>query len=35
LAVVKKLTEDLRIDISYESRVGKGTTFFLKFPATE
>ncbi len=33
LAVVKKLTEDLRIDITYESKVGKGTTFFLKFPA--
>lgn len=32
LAVVKKLTEDLRMDISYESKVGKGTTFFLKFP---
>jgi len=32
LAVVKKLTEDLRIDISYESKIGKGTTFFLKFP---
>jgi PAS domain S-box-containing protein len=33
LAVVKKLTEDLRIDITYQSKVGKGTTFFLKFPA--
>jgi PAS domain S-box-containing protein len=33
LAVVKKLTEDLSIDISFESKVGKGTTFFLKFPA--
>ncbi len=32
LAVVKKLAEDLKIDISYESKVGKGTTFFLKFP---
>ena len=32
LAVVKKLTEDLKIDISYESKVGKGTTFILKFP---
>jgi len=32
LAVVKKLTEDLKIDIDYESKVGKGTTFFLKFP---
>jgi PAS domain S-box-containing protein len=32
LAVVKKLTEDLKIDISFESKIGKGTTFFLKFP---
>jgi len=32
LAVVKKLTEDLGIDISYESKMGVGTTFFLKFP---
>ncbi len=34
LAVVKKLTEDLRIEISYVSTVRKGTTFFLKFPQT-
>jgi signal transduction histidine kinase len=32
LAVVKKLSEDLKIDITYESTVGKGTTFYLKFP---
>lgn len=32
LAVVKKLCEDLKIDVGYESKVGKGTTFFLKFP---
>ena len=36
LAVVKKLTEDLKIDISFESKIGKGTTFFLKFqPKTD
>jgi PAS domain S-box-containing protein len=34
LAVVKKLCDDLKIDVSYDSRVGKGTTFFLKFPST-
>ena len=34
LAVVKKLTEDLGIDIGYESKVGRGTSFFLKFPKT-
>jgi signal transduction histidine kinase len=34
LAVVKKLCEDLKIDVDYESKVGKGTTFFLKFPKT-
>jgi PAS domain S-box-containing protein len=32
LAVVKKLSEDLKIDITYESTVGKGTAFYLKFP---
>jgi PAS domain S-box-containing protein len=32
LAVVKKLSEDLKIDTNYESTIGKGTTFFLKFP---
>lgn len=32
LAVVKKLTEDLGINIDYKSKVGKGTAFFLKFP---
>jgi PAS domain S-box-containing protein len=32
LAVVKKIAEDLGIDVSYESKVGKGTTFYLKFP---
>ncbi|XHH08682.1 MAG: ATP-binding protein [Candidatus Bathyarchaeia archaeon] len=32
LAVVKKLTDDLKINISYESKTGKGTTFCLKFP---
>jgi PAS domain S-box-containing protein len=34
LAVVKKLCEDLKIDVGYESKVGKGTTFFLKFSET-
>jgi len=32
LAVVKKLTEDLKININFESKVGKGTTFSLTFP---
>lgn len=32
LAVVKKLCEDLKVDVSYESKVGRGTTFFLRFP---
>jgi PAS domain S-box-containing protein len=34
LAVVKKLCDDLKIDVSYDSKVGKGTVFFLKFPST-
>jgi PAS domain S-box-containing protein len=34
LAVVKKLCEDLKIDVSYVSKVGRGTTFTLKFPKT-
>jgi PAS domain S-box-containing protein len=32
LAVVKKLTDDLKIIISYKSKTGEGTTFSLEFP---
>jgi len=32
LAIVKKIIEDHRGTVSFESEIGKGTTFFLRFP---